>query len=157
MTVVREYREAIRGFGAMRNLEIWYSRLGVERIMQEIEAEEGQRAIKKAKKAEAKARAKDSLRALGRLSKMVDGELRFVGDPPLVVPLDDLLEGKQREEAEAGLQGVLDAVWIVLLTGRDDEDGLVLQAKEARPRCSSPTRAPAASATMAGGWSRASA
>jgi uncharacterized protein (DUF2252 family) len=165
MTAVREYREAIRGFAAMRNLEIWYSRLGVERIMQEIEAEEGRRAIKKAKKAEAKARSKDSLRALGRLSKVVDGELRFVGDPPLVVPLDDLLEGKQREEAEAGLHGVLDAyrstlqvdrrrlldgyrfrdlarkvvgvgsvgtrAWIVLLTGRDDEDGLVLQAKEA--------------------------
>jgi uncharacterized protein (DUF2252 family) len=165
MGVVREYREAIRGFAAMRYLEIWYARLGVERIMEEIEAEEGRQAIKKARKVEAKARAKDSLRALGRLSEVVDGELRFVGEPPLVVPLDELLEGKQRDEVEATLLAVLDAyrsslqvdrrrlldayrfrdlarkvvgvgsvgtrAWIVLLTGRDDEDPLVLQAKEA--------------------------
>src|SRR5262249_37678539 len=107
--VVREYREAIRGFAAMRYLEIWYARLCVERIMKEIEAEEGRRAIKKARKAEAKARGKDSLRALGRLSEMVDGELRFVSEPPLVVPLDQLLEGKQRAKAEAALLAVLDA------------------------------------------------
>src|SRR3954468_3176826 len=39
----------------------------------------------------AKARAKTSLRALTRLTHMVDGEPRFRSVPPLLVPLGDLL------------------------------------------------------------------
>jgi uncharacterized protein (DUF2252 family) len=163
-TVARRYREAIREFAAMPNLDVWYARLGVDTIMEAIESG-GRRVVRKAKKAEAKARAKDSLKAAGRLSHRVDGELRFESDPPLVMPLDELLEGAERSEVEATLHAVLDAyratlqvdrrrllddyrfrdlarkvvgvgsvgtrAWIVLLTGRDDEDPLVLQAKEA--------------------------
>src|SRR5689334_19237522 len=94
--VARRYREAVREFAAMRNLDVWYARLDVDTIMQAIQSTAGGRAVKKARKAEAKARAKDSIRALGRLSRRVEGELRFVSDPPLVVPLDELLEGAAR-------------------------------------------------------------
>jgi hypothetical protein len=38
----------------------------------------------------AKARTRDSLQALAKLTQQVDGRPRIVADPPLVVPLSDL-------------------------------------------------------------------
>jgi hypothetical protein len=46
----------------------------------------------------AKAQAKDSLRALGKLTTIVDGEPRIVSDPPLIVPIEDLTEGRDTEK-----------------------------------------------------------
>ena len=165
-TVARVYREAMREFAKMRNLEVWYARLDVDLVMRELSAEEGRKKLRKAEKGLAKARAKDSLRALDRLTHRVGSELRIVSKPPLIVPLDELLEGNQRREVEAMLLGIVDSyrstlqgdrrrfldtyrfrdlarkvvgvgsvgtrAWIVLMTGRDDGDPLVLQAKEAQ-------------------------
>ena len=39
----------------------------------------------------AKARAKDSLRAFEKLTEIVDGEARIVSDPPIVVPIEELV------------------------------------------------------------------
>ncbi len=41
-------------------------------------------------------RTKDSLRALSKLCRTVDGELRIVGNPPLVTPIEDVLPGAER-------------------------------------------------------------
>jgi hypothetical protein len=38
----------------------------------------------------AKARSRDSTRVLARRAGVIDGELRFVADPPIIVPIDDL-------------------------------------------------------------------
>ena len=100
VTAAREYREAMRRFAKMRNLEIWYSRLDVEAVMAQIGAL-GEKAVKRAEKGIAKARAKDSLRALDRLTHTVDGELRIVSRPPLIVPIEELLPDEgQRHDAE---------------------------------------------------------
>ena len=164
LTAAREYREAMRGFAELRNLEVWYARLDAEVVLEQLRAE-GHKAVQQAEEGVAKARSKDSLRALRRLTHRVDGELRIASKPPLVVPLDELLEGNERRDVEAALHGVLESyrstlqgdrrrfldtyrfrdlarkvvgvgsvgtrAWIVLLTGRDDGDPLVLQAKEA--------------------------
>jgi uncharacterized protein (DUF2252 family) len=108
VTVAREYREAMRRFAKMRNLEIWYSRLDAEAVMARIGAL-GKKAVKRAEKGIAKARAKDSLRALDRLTHVVDGELRIVSSPPLIVPAEELLpdEGRRRE-AEERIRAVLE-------------------------------------------------
>ena len=45
-------------------------------------------------------RTKDSMRALTKLCRTVDGELRIVGDPPLVTPIEDVLPGAEREQLE---------------------------------------------------------
>ena len=41
-------------------------------------------------KAVAKARTRDSMQALGKLTTVVDGQRRIVSDPPLIVPVEDL-------------------------------------------------------------------
>jgi uncharacterized protein (DUF2252 family) len=89
-TVARTYRESIREFAKLRNLEIWYARLDAELVMEGIRAQ-SRKAAKKVEKGAAKARAKDSLRAFDRLTETVDGELRMASRPPILVPIEDLV------------------------------------------------------------------
>ena len=48
----------------------------------------------------ASVRTKDSMRALAKLCRTVDGELRIVGNPPLVTPIEDVLPGAEQEHLE---------------------------------------------------------
>jgi uncharacterized protein (DUF2252 family) len=108
------------------------------------------------------------MQAFSKLTHEVDGETRIVGDPPLIVPLEDVLApGADREQTEASMRelireyrGTLETdrrhlleefryvhaarkvvgvgsvgtrAWILLLLGRDGQDPLFLQAKEAGP------------------------
>jgi uncharacterized protein (DUF2252 family) len=164
LAALSAYREAMRGFAKLRHLEVWYARLDAEAVLGVLRSE-GDKAVRRVEKGVAKARAKDSMRALDRLTHTVGGELRIVSKPPLIVPLDELLEGNERRQVEAVLLGILNSyrstlqgdrrrlldtyrfrdlarkvvgvgsvgtrAWIVLLTGRDDDDPMVLQAKEA--------------------------
>ena len=54
----------------------------------------------------AKARAKDSLRAFDKLTTMVDGEPRIASDPPLIVPIEELVGGAEAAEIEEFARGV---------------------------------------------------
>jgi uncharacterized protein (DUF2252 family) len=82
----REYRKAMGRFAAMRALDVWYARLDEESFSPYLNRSQR----KDLSKAVAKARSKDSLRALAKLTYDVAGEPRIVSDPPLVVPLDEL-------------------------------------------------------------------
>jgi uncharacterized protein (DUF2252 family) len=107
-TAAREYREAMRRFAAMRNLEVWYARLDVAAVMARVQ-ELGGKAVKRVEKGVAKANAKDSMRALGRLTEKVDGELRIVSRPPLIVPVEELLpDPRQQHEVEDRIHEVLE-------------------------------------------------
>jgi uncharacterized protein (DUF2252 family) len=160
---VRAYRTAMRNFAEMRNLDVWYSRLDIEPAVEALRSQMGKGRYKRLERNLEKARAKDSLRALDKLSHVVDGELRIVSDPPLVTPLEELTDGeggeRQVQEVLAayvesladdrkrlvssyryvhaarkvvGVGSVGTRAWIVLLLGRDDDDPLFLQAKEAQ-------------------------
>jgi uncharacterized protein (DUF2252 family) len=101
LAAAREYRQAMAGFAGMRNLEVWYSRLDVEVLLQDVRRAGDPSKVKKFEKEMNKAKRKDSLRALDRLSAEVDGELRILSDPPLLVPIEDLVdEDPERTEAE---------------------------------------------------------
>jgi hypothetical protein len=75
-----------------------------ERIMEFVRREvaENRLRMKEAKRAEkdvAKARTRDSLRVLAKRADEIEGELRIVAEPSLVVPLEDLLSpGAERDE-----------------------------------------------------------
>ena len=59
------------------------------------------KAVKRYERNIAKARTKDSLKAFAKLTRIVDGEPRFVSDPPLIVPLSELATGGEVLEAAA--------------------------------------------------------
>ena len=94
--VVRAYREAIRSFATMPNLDLWYARIDVDEIAA-LAARQGTRKQQKLfERNLAKAQSKDSLKAFAKLTEIVDGERRIASDPPLIVPIEDMATGVER-------------------------------------------------------------
>ena len=92
LAVVRAYRKAMREFARMRNLDVWYSRLDAEAVATRVQAENSKHSTKAFSRAVAKAQTKDSMRAFAKLTHIVDGEPRIISDPPVVVPVEELVE-----------------------------------------------------------------
>ncbi|MST31920.1 DUF2252 domain-containing protein [Acidimicrobiaceae bacterium USS-CC1] len=103
----RSYRTAMKDFAAMHNLDVWYARLDTT-VIQRWRSQLGPKQVKKAAKVAAKARAKDSARGLSKLTTEEGGELRFLSQPPLLVPLTELLPARQRSEVTSFVQLLLD-------------------------------------------------
>ncbi len=97
------YRESMAGFAAMSNLEVWYSHFDVESVLSEYAGQFEPRAVKGTRKALAKARTKDSMSAFGKLTHEVGGEVRIVDESPLIVPIDQLAAGLERDRIFAEL------------------------------------------------------
>jgi uncharacterized protein (DUF2252 family) len=164
LTVTRAYREAMRALASMKTFDLWYSRVDAEALIAQFQSTASAKRRKLMEKNLAKTRAKDSLRAFSKLTTMVDGEPRIVSDPPLIVPVEDLAEGRDIEEFArsvnrgyrrtlqgdrkhllerfryvhaarkvVGVGSVGTRAWIMLMVGRDTDDPLFLQLKEAQP------------------------
>ena len=91
LATLAEYHSAMREFGNLRNLDLWYLHLN----QSEMEARWGMSAKPKVMKtfeAEfSQAYHRDNHRALEKLTKRVNGQLQIAPHPPLVVPIEDLL------------------------------------------------------------------
>ena len=102
LDTVRAYREAMSGFAQMRNLEVWYSHLSVEQAFAQFTAGVDPKRLKKAEASIEKSRTKDSMQAFEKLTHLVDGEPRIISDPPLIVPIDELLPTQVERDELAG-------------------------------------------------------
>jgi uncharacterized protein (DUF2252 family) len=107
MTMTHEYRAAMARFAKMRNIDVWYARLDVAEILKQLESAPSSKQLERFQAATAKVHTKDSMRALSKLCRTVDGELRIVGDPPLVTPIEDVLPGVEHDELEELLRHVI--------------------------------------------------
>ena len=87
---VAAYREAMAEFAAMREMEVWYSRLDVDEISRRVESEASSADRRRLVKNVAKAQSRDSLRALSKLTEVRDGQIRIASRPPLLVPIEEL-------------------------------------------------------------------
>ena len=100
------YRKAMRDFAEAGLLDGWYAHLDFDAYVREIRDELTAKRAKALDALLAKARTRDSVQAARKLTEVVDGRRRLVSDPPLVVPVEELLP-----EVEAGaLQRHLDGV-----------------------------------------------
>lgn len=97
------YRQSMERFATMRTLDVWYSRIEAEELYGAVSGKLDGRTRRRMSQALTKARGRDHLQALEKLAHVVDGELRIAADPPLVVPLDQLLPGVERKELETQL------------------------------------------------------
>jgi len=88
---VRRYRLAMAMFAGQSNLAVWYASADIERAWQQLTPHLGARGRAGLAKGVAKARTRDSMQALDKLTMIVDGRPRIVADPPLVVPLSSLV------------------------------------------------------------------
>ncbi len=105
-TMAAEYRQAMRRLAALGNLEVWYTQVDVATIAERWAAAAGKQEAEAFRRNLAKTRAKDRMRALSKLTHEVDGRLRIVSEPPLVVPLRELA-GDDPEEIEARVLEIL--------------------------------------------------
>jgi uncharacterized protein (DUF2252 family) len=94
------YREAMREFAEMRNLDVWYARIDVDAAQERLRSSLSASRRRDMDRNLAKARAKDSVRAMRKLTTTNrEGKLRIVAEPPLITPLSDLAEGAETEGA----------------------------------------------------------
>jgi uncharacterized protein (DUF2252 family) len=93
----------MRTFAAMGDLEVWYSRLDVAEVLEQLRREKAKKETKNIERVEAKARTKDSLKAFSRLTREVDGELGIRSDPPLLVPIAELVDDSRAAELKEEL------------------------------------------------------
>ena len=91
LDVARAYRTAMRGFADQNNLDVWYARLDVDDRLPQFRSTLGKAGAKKTESSVRKARSRDHLKSVEKLTAVVDGSRRFVSDPPLVTSVRDLL------------------------------------------------------------------
>jgi len=163
---VRAYREAMAEFAAMGDLDVWHARLPAKQLQRRLASLADARTSKEVKREVRKALRRNHLSAFRRHLETVDGEVRFVSDPPLLVPVEELLDADQRARyveviqeflrqyreslpphvralveryrfvhiarKVVGVGSVGTRAWVVLMMGRDANDPLMLQLKEAK-------------------------
>jgi uncharacterized protein (DUF2252 family) len=164
-TVGRAYCDSMRSFATMDNLDIWYSQMTADDIERQWVASVPSSVLKRFQRAVTKAQTKDSMKALGKLTRVEGGEPRFISDPPVLVPVDELFDETHRVRLEGAIRGAFrdyretlqrdrrllleryryvdlarkvvgvgsvgTRCWVALLVGRDNDDPLFLQIKEA--------------------------
>ena len=104
---VREYRQAMANFATMRMVDVWYTRLDVANIIARFSSNVSPKKAKRLQSEIAPTRTKDSIRALAKLCTSVDGELRLVGHPPLVTPIESVLPDVEKEHLEDTIQHMI--------------------------------------------------
>jgi uncharacterized protein (DUF2252 family) len=165
LDTVGRYRTAMAEFAGMNNLEVWYSHLDIQSVIKEFGSQYKPKLVKRADKQLTKARTKDSMTAFSKLTQVVDATARIVDQSPLIVPMELLAQGGERDQIAEGLhqllrdyRGTLEfdrrilleqfelsdlarkvvgvgsvgtRAYIALMLGRDSQDPLFLQMKEA--------------------------
>jgi len=108
VSAVAQYRQAMRNFAGMTNLEVWYSHADVDQLRAQFDAQLRVRQRKVLDKGVAKARTRDSMEQLAKLTRMVDGRPRIVSEPPLLVPVDELIPAERdRASLEEEVKGLI--------------------------------------------------
>jgi uncharacterized protein (DUF2252 family) len=90
LDTVGAYRNAIRRFAQMTNLDVWYAHIDTERALREFGSQLKPKQLRRAEKDLAKARTRDSMSAFSKLTEMVDGKPRIADQSPLIVPVTKL-------------------------------------------------------------------
>jgi uncharacterized protein (DUF2252 family) len=105
---VARYRQAMREFASMTNLDVWYARADMTELRAQADTQLRARQRKLVDAGLAKARTRDSTQELAKLTRMVDGRPRIISDPPLLVPIDELIPSEtDREDLEGELTSLI--------------------------------------------------
>ena len=171
MAGVAEYRTRMRRAAGMGSLAAWYEHFEAGMLLKLVRQEVRVNRVGKSEAAAveemvAKARTRDSTRVFARRAGEIEGEPRIVADPPVIIPIEDLVTpgsewenptplikkllssyrrtlGHHHHPLEeyryvhaaykmVGVGSVGTRCYIMLLLGRDNDDPLFLQVKEAQ-------------------------
>jgi uncharacterized protein (DUF2252 family) len=93
---VGEYRDRMRRAAGLPTLGAWYDQLEVDMLLNLVRREVrvkrlDEKEARRARRHVEEAYTRDSTRVLAKRTEAVGGEPRIVADPPLIVPLEDLM------------------------------------------------------------------
>jgi uncharacterized protein (DUF2252 family) len=164
------YQAAMSRLAAMPTMDRWYMQINVDEFLPLLPDEARQRAERQVNKAYKRT----SMQALHRLTAVVDGQLRIVDDPPLIIHFDSDLVDQQLSTLLNGYRPTLSSerrdllsrfrvvdvarkvvgvgsvgtrCYIVLMAAHNDDSPLFLQVKQAQDSVLEPFVGPAAQAT----------
>jgi uncharacterized protein (DUF2252 family) len=133
LAATRSYREAMTDLAATGTLAVWYSALTVDEALAEFRGHIDRRKAEKTSKARtkeqqvtlaraekniAKARTRDHLDSFRKLTHVVDGRLRIVSEPPVVVPVDELFPTLEAAQFAEIISNFLEIYGATLITDR---------------------------------------
>jgi uncharacterized protein (DUF2252 family) len=158
-TVGAAYRAQMQEYAGLPDIAVWYDRVGVDVLTEWAGGQNDPRTGRVIARGVAKARSRDMWSAVSKLTEVVDGQRRFKDTPPLLIriPLDDALTDQitdlfiqyrttlprdrqsllRRYQVRdfghkvVGVGSVGLLAFVILLEGRDENDLLVLQVKQA--------------------------
>lgn len=153
------YRTSMAAYAPLTNLEVWYSRIDASNLTDMARELVGKRGQRAADRSVNQARRRDSWSAIDKVTQVVDGRRQFLDQPPLLVRLsmdgdrweiisrlfglyrstlqDDLAHLLRRYQPidfahkVVGVGSVGLRAFVLLMQGRDENDLIVLQVKEA--------------------------
>jgi len=163
LAAARSYRRHMATYAEMRELDVWYSRVVADDLLEIVRAgllktKAQGAALSRAQASLDKARGRDSLQAAAKMTEVVDGVRRIVEQPPLIMHFEELSQAIDTHDLFKQYVGtlpndrrmlterfdILDAArkvvgvgsvgtrcFILLMGGRDQDDPLFLQVKEA--------------------------
>ena len=114
----------MRQSAEMPALDVWYAQMNADDVMAWMRTEVrerrlGKREAKEAAQDIAKARTRDSMRIFAKRTGIVDDELQIVAEPPLVVPIEDLIvPGTGWDDVRAVFDGLIQSYRQTLMRRR---------------------------------------
>jgi uncharacterized protein (DUF2252 family) len=105
---VEAYRTTMRQFARSGVMEVWYAHIDIEDELERVKSELKPSRAKETAALLHKARTRDSLQALSKLTELVDGRRRFISQPPVLVPLDELLAATEAGVVDRELAAIVE-------------------------------------------------
>src|SRR6202045_4931524 len=101
----RSYRERMQTFAGMRELDVWYAHTTIDDALSAGVDPQYAQAIRRTA---SKAHTRDNLEALSKLTKSVGEQRRLASDPPLLVPIDELVGEAEARRHEQQMGALVD-------------------------------------------------
>ena len=84
------YRTAMREFADQTFMDVWYTHVDIEPVLAKFQSQIKAKNYKETQKMLAKAHTSDTMKAVGKLTTVVDGQRRIISQPPLIVPVEEI-------------------------------------------------------------------
>ena len=107
LAAARGYRRAMRDFADQDILSVWYAHSDVDQVLADVRGSVDRARLKQTQAMIDKARTRDVMKSVNKLTTVVDGKRKIVSSPPLIVPLDELLPEVEAAQVAEALHALL--------------------------------------------------
>jgi uncharacterized protein (DUF2252 family) len=101
------YRTALRRFAKMSFLDVWYEHLDVQGALEDVQSQLKAKRVKATQALITKARTRDSMQALDKLTTLTDGQRQIISEPPTIEPIEEIYPNEQATTISDRIEGVI--------------------------------------------------